>query len=538
MGRRPMADYALGTLLVVEDEDDLRFILGEHLRGVGFEVIEAKNGREALETACERLPDLIIMDVGLPVMDGVAVTRALRADPRTASIPVVMLTGRTRTTDVVRGLEAGAQEYVIKPFDIAELLARVQTVFRLACARKELHQRNTKLVEEVDLKTRRLEVLYDFMRELNHADSRRAILDLCIWCVQEMTGARRISLFVVDATGEKLVCERGLGIDPAEVEDIELRNVRGITGQVFHSGKALSARVFGPGTTGEHEYGGTAFLSTPLVSTSLEKNDRIIGVLNVTEREDDPPFSNEEVDFIRSIADAAAIALDNALRRERLQRSVGVLLQTVGHLAEYRDEETTRHLERVTKMASILARQLQREGPCAASVTDDFIESLVQAAPMHDIGKVGIPDDILTKPGKLTAEEFEIMKTHTEIGRRVLSRALDAAFPVPLLQMCIDIAYCHHERYDATGYPRGVSGEGIPLAARVIALVDAYDAITSERRYKRAQPHQVAVEIVRSEAGKHFDPVLVDAFLQCHAQFDEVRATHAERRKSLEPALA
>jgi len=214
------------------------------------------------------------------------------------------------------------------------------------------------------------------------------------------------------------------------------------------------------------------------------------------------------------------------------------LLQTVGHLAEYRDEETTLHIERVSRLARILAKELVREGPYASVVTEDFIDALVQAAPMHDIGKVGIPDEILTKPGRLTDEEFQIMKTHTDIGRRVLSRAFDPAHPVPLLQMCIDIVYCHHERYDGTGYPRRIAGDAIPLAARIIALVDAYDAITSHRRYKAARDHAEAVEIIRSEGGKHFDPVLVDAFLRCHEAFNQTRMAFAEQSGALTPAVA
>jgi putative two-component system response regulator len=142
---------------------------------------------------------------------------------------------------------------------------------------------------------------------------------------------------------------------------------------------------------------------------------------------------------------------------------------------------------------------------------------------MHDIGKVGIPDEILAKPDKLTDEEFQIMKTHTDIGRRVLSQAADPAHPVPLLEMCIDIAHGHHERWDGKGYPRRIRGEDIPLSARIIALVDAYDAITSRRRYKDAKPHEQAVEIIRSEAGRHFDPVIVEAFLRCEGLFDGVR---------------
>jgi len=125
------------------------------------------------------------------------------------------------------------------------------------------------------------------------------------------------------------------------------------------------------------------------------------------------------------------------------------------------------------------------------------------------------------------------MKTHTDIGRRVLSRALDPAHPVPQLQMCIDIAYAHHERWDGKGYPRRLAGAQIPLSARIITLVDAYDAMTSRRRYKSEKSHQQAVDVIRSEAGEHFDAVLVEAFLNCHQQFDEVRARYDDSAEVL-----
>ncbi len=530
-----MAKDESGTILVVEDDAELRFILSVHLRSAGFEVIEAMEGQEALNMVSQRHVDLIIMDVGLPGVDGVAATRQLKADPRTATIPVIMLTARSGSGDVVKGLEAGAQEYLFKPFDVAELLARVRTVHRLSTAHKHLDRLNSQLEAEVDAKTRRLQLLYEFMRDLNHADAKENILDLLIRCVERMIGAGRISLFIVDSTGETLVCERGVGIDCLRVPAMKIADISGITGQVFRSGRTFAAKAYGPATWGDRDYARDAFLSTPLMSTSLETRDGVLGVLNVTDKSDDVPFSDEEVGCIRSVADAAAIALDNVTRRMGLQQSVRVLLQTVGLLAEYRDEETTLHLERVTKLARIIAEELGREGPYVAEVTDDFVESLVQAAPMHDIGKVGIPDEILTKPGGLTPEEFQIMKTHTDIGRRVLSKALDPAHPVPLLQMCIDIAYCHHERFDGNGYPRRIRGNQIPLSARIITLVDAYDAMTSRRRYKEAKPHAEAVEAIRQESGRHFDPAIVEAFMRCETLFNQVREQLDE---SLEPVAA
>jgi response regulator RpfG family c-di-GMP phosphodiesterase len=360
------------------------------------------------------------------------------------------------------------------------------------------------------------------MRDLNRADDQDCILDLVVRAVGDVCGARRISIMLVDEKGEHLVCRRALGIDTDLAARIRIAPTEGISGQVFRTGRTLSASTVGVGTT-DRGYDADAFVSTP-----LETPSGVLGVVNATDKADGQPLLREEVECIRSIADAAAIALDNVRRRDQLSQSVRVLLKTVGHLAEYRDEETTLHLERVSRMTGILAMQLARGGPYAEHITEECIAMLVQAAPLHDIGKVGIADEILMKPGKLTDEEFMIMKSHTDIGRRVLSLPLDEAHPVPLLKLCIDIAWCHHERYDGRGYPRRLAGESIPLSARIVALVDAYDAITSRRRYKAERSHEDAVEIIRGERGAHFDPHIVDAFLECHSEFDSVRARYAD----------
>ncbi len=397
-----MAGDDHGTVLIVEDESELRFILAANLKAAGFAVLEAENGAKAIELATSRHVDLIIMDIGLPVVDGITATKALKADQRTAHVPVIMLTARSGSQDVIRGLEAGAQEYLPKPFDVAELLARVRTVHRLALARRDLDRLNTQLETEVGAKTRRLQVLYEFMRDLNHADSRDQILDLLIRCVERTTGAQRISLFLTDATGEYLSCERAVGIEASTLGRLAVSEMEGITGKVFRTGKTLAAKTYGSTDQSDREYRRDTFLSTPLVSTSLATRDGIIGVLNVTDKADDCVFLEEEIECIRSVADTTAIALTNVTRRTRLQQSVRVLLQTVGHLAEYRDEETTLHIERVSTMARILAEEIRREGPYVSLITEDCLAMLVQAAPMHDIGKVGIPDEILTKPGQLT----------------------------------------------------------------------------------------------------------------------------------------
>jgi response regulator RpfG family c-di-GMP phosphodiesterase len=525
-----MTAPSLGKTLLVDDDEELTFILRAHLRTSGFEVATAANGRDALALARSFDPDVILMDVTMPVMDGIEATRRLKQDPATEHIPVILLTARSRTEDLVVGLEAGAQEYVVKPFEIAELIARVRTMMRLASTRRELDQANDQLANQVATKARQLELLYNYARALNEATDMRAVYELVVSTVQQLTGSRRISLMLKESDAEHLRCVGAIGIDPDIVGNIRVKAMDGIAGQVFTSGKTFVARAYGDAADGEirKRYATDAFLSTPLISTSLATQDETLGVLNVTDRDDGQPFSQDEIDCIRSIADSAAIAIRNLQQRQHLRESVKVLLLTVGRLSEYRDEETADHLERVANYVRILAEELGKAPTYAKSITPEFVEDISLVAPLHDIGKVGIPDEILTKPGALTDEEFEIMKTHTDIGRQCLEFALASTGQAPMLRTCVDIAYCHHEKYDGSGYPRGIAGDDIPLSARIITLVDAYDAITSRRRYAEARSHEQAAKIVQAEAGRHFDPDVAAAFIRCADQFDAVRRAHGQ----------
>lgn len=528
-----------GKILIVDDDARLRFILRSQLSASGFSVREASDGQTGVAEARDWLPDVIIMDLKMPKMDGREATRLLKESPQTMHIPVLMLTAKSAPHDLVTALEVGAEDYIRKPFEISELIARIRSAYRLARVRSELNRLNDRLAEEVEAKTTRLRLLYEFTRALNSTTSRGGILDLIIETAQKATGSRRISLMLKDENGEFLRCERAVGIDSQLVPRILVKRVEGITGQVFTSGKTFAARAYEHGDDDERGYEGNEFLSTPLVSTSLETGGEILGVLNVTDRQCDDAFSAEEVDCIRAIADSGAIALHNLIRRERLRESVKVLIMTVGRLAEYRDEETSDHLHRVAEYARVLSTELSRWPEFKEVVTPDFIENIVQAAPMHDIGKVAVPDDILLKPGKLTDEEFAIMKSHTLIGRQTLELGQQGTESTPMLQMCIDIAYCHHEKHAGSGYPRGIAGDEIPLPARIIALVDAYDAITSVRRYKEARSHEQAIEAIQESNGTHFDPQMVKAFMNCHEQFDAIREQYGSTDAAAEPfALA
>ena len=210
-------------------------------------------------------------------------------------------------------------------------------------------------------------------------------------------------------------------------------------------------------------------------------------------------------------------------------------------LAEYRDDDTGIHLERMREYAKIIAEEMAKKPNYIGYITKEYIDDIYHSSILHDIGKVGIPDAILLKPGKLIPEEFELMKTHSTLGGDVLT-VIDAGIEgQTFLTLAKEIAYYHHERWNGTGYPKGLSGENIPLSARIVALPDVYDALTSKRVYKNIISHEKAKEIIINEKGKHFDPDVVDSFLAREDDFkmiceklhhEDYYTGHGKRKKA------
>lgn len=226
----------------------------------------------------------------------------------------------------------------------------------------------------------------------------------------------------------------------------------------------------------------------------------------------------------------------NAGERVLNLESRDLVIFSMSKLAESRDNETGEHLERMREYARMLAVQMATMPPYDREIDSEFIDLIYVTSPLHDIGKVGIPDAVLLKPGRLTDDEFEVMKTHTLIGGQTLDAALDAKADQAYLRFGRDIAYTHHERYDGTGYPFGLAGDEIPLCGRIVALADVYDALTSKRVYKDAFSHEKARSIIVSESGSHFDPAVVEAFLLLEDQFQQMALAHADQTESDPPA--
>ncbi|MBF0613552.1 MAG: response regulator [Magnetococcales bacterium] len=354
-----MSEEQMSRIFVVDDTETNIDILLETL-GDTYEVSVALDGPTALEDIPERAPDLILLDVMMPDMDGYEVCKRLKADPRTQNIPLIFVTAKQETEDETYGLELGAVDYITKPFSPAVVLARVKTHLQLEKARRELARSN--------------EILEDRVRQ------------------------RTAELYI---------------------KNLELEETR------------------------------------------LE------------------------------------------------------IIRRLGRAAEYKDNETGLHVIRMSHYSRLLA--------LAANMEEKDAETLFQAAPMHDIGKIGIPDLILLKPGRLTNEEWNVMRNHPEIGAGIIGKQ-DSM----LLETARIVALTHHEKWDGSGYPRGLVGAEIPMVGRIVAIADVFDALTTKRPYKEAWPVEKAVQLLRDGAGTHFDPNLVPLFVSILPGVLEVRENWKE----------
>ena len=360
------------TVLIVDDAPENLTVLGEVL-APHYRVRAANSGSKALRVAAsEPRPDLILLDIMMPDMDGYAVLEQLRADPATRDTPVMFVTAMDAITDEEKGLDLGAVDYLTKPIQPAIVLARVRAHLELKQARDWLRDQNAFLEAEV---------------------------------------ARRME-------------------DNLRVQDVSIR----------------------------------------------------------------------------------------ALAR----------------LAEVRDPETGNHLLRTQAYVRALARRLAAHPRFEATLTPCFIEIVAKSAPLHDIGKVGIPDHILLKPGPLTPDEWTIMKTHAKLGRDALEAAeRDLERPIEFLGTAKEIAHWHHERWDGTGYPDGLAGEAIPASARLMAIADVFDALISARVYKAPIALDRAVVIMAEGRGTHFDPDMADAFLAERETFVAIARRYADSDEAL-----
>ncbi len=317
----------------------------------------------------------------------------------------------------------------------------------------------------------------------------------------------RASIFVWDKRSGKLWTKVAHGIE----DRIEVESNKGIVGWVFTNQRAViindpySDPRFNPEIDRKTGYRTKSIICFPLRTYS----GKVVGVLEGINKNGDGVFTEEDMKFGELISIYAANSIENAMLYDELIRTQNEIVYRLSIAAEYRDETTYFHIVRMSFYAYFIAKEM--------GLDEEWCQKLKLAAPMHDIGKLGVPDRILLKPAKLSDEEFSEMKKHTEYGYEILKGS-----DIDVLNIAANIALCHHERYDGNGYPRGLKGEEIPLEARIIAVADVFDALTSKRPYKEPFPLEVTLKMIKDESGKHFDPKVVQAFEKALPQIIKV----------------
>ncbi len=486
-------------ILVVDDEKVIREILAEFLTLEGYQVASVEDGQKAIEELRLRPYDLVISDLKMPRVSGLQLLEKLAEE--NINVLTVIMTGFGTVETAIEAMKRGAYDYILKPFKVEEVIHVVQR----GLYRQQLQAENIRLREAL--------TIYKVSEALATSLDLDHILDTILQAALAETDADVATLHLRDMrTGQyeervKLIGP-AVGSPSVPTPDFGVLVERFDRGQPVVSHGDSASRFFGGATGGPGGAELVSFLSVP-----LQVGSAVIGVLNVYSFTRGKKFDEGHRKMLTVLGSRAAGAIDNArlyddlrMRNDELRAANEVLeatfQSTVAGFAQALEETdlyTRGHSERVARYAELIARGL--------TLPDVEVRRVIEAGVMHDIGKLGVRYDMLNKPGKLTPDEMRVFRQHPEKGKRILD-------PVPCLHGLIDGCWCHHEWWDGGGYPRGLRGHDIPLVGRITAIADAYDAMTSDRAYRRALPHEVAIGEIERCAGSQFDPELADLFVK------------------------
>ena len=475
------------VLVVAEDVSELTEILS------GFETRYVHGGREALQVCAEAGPFAAVVAADeLGDMGGVSLLSRMKE--RWPDTVRLLVTGHSTLETAIQALHEGAIfRFLRRPLERG-----------LFCDALESGLDRYRQVETERLFTEQLQFSRESLLTLTETLERRL--------AEQVTRVQGLQSFH-SQLGQAASIEEIARL-AAEASSLLLGG-RGVRVELALPGAPTAEGAAGPELAGDRHRQDIATADGPLGSLFVDRSGG-------TE------LQEQDLEFLASLAATTGIAARNQLHRLERDDAQHATIFALAGLAEYRDDETGRHLERVSEYCRLIASELALSGPYCDEVSEAFIEDLVLSAPLHDIGKVGIPDAILLKPGKLTEDEWEVMRRHTTIGAETLLNALETGGERGFLRMGHDVALCHHERWDGSGYPHGATGTNIPLSARIMSVADCYDALTTWRPYKEPWSHDDSVAYIRAKGGSQFDPFVVEAFLQRVEAFNRVRRTLAD----------
>lgn len=503
-------------VIVFDSESERRSQRVAELRAADFEVDDADCAQSVFDLLARSPRDALVFCDPDGQEHVIELIRRVKAAESTRDVPVLLMTDDQSADVRVRALRAGVEAVCPASSSTAELVLRIRNLARL----------HRMLLREAAVEQpRMLTLLLEYSRALASADELESVLDLTTNVTVELTGCRGVSLILPDEERQMLHTVRSTS--PGESKPPLPINGSALGG-LLSSGESLVVVNRAQTPAALHPAEKPFFEQLPVTAAVLSASEHTVGLLVISQRFDCRPFTPEELGVVHLISNLAATAIHDLQMRRSRDEARDSIVVALAKLAENRDDDTGKHLDRVTQFCLMLARELRQEPEYRDVVDGAFLANLERAVPLHDIGKVAIPDAILLKPGRLTPEEMAIMRTHCEIGWETLRCVTQRVPGAGFLRMAEEIAHAHHEWFDGGGYPRGISGSSIPLAARIAALADVYDAITTRRVYKPALPHDKAVALIVRGSGSQFDPRIVKAFLRCEKGFAELAARMAE----------
>ncbi|MCG8403925.1 MAG: diguanylate cyclase [Phycisphaerales bacterium] len=502
------------------------------LESESVEVAAANGEPDVLTVVKSTKPDVILMDAMSSESNLLNCLKTLKTDAGTRDVPVVLIGEENGDEKVITAALGFIDGHITRPLHPQKVVRRLKLLAQLYRGQIELSFRNKRYEQQ----RRVMSLLIDFSRSLAAALSLNAVLKKTISMMSELTGCRRISIMFPDEQKKNLVIAESQGIDDRTIATLRVPFGSGMAGRAFQSRKSIIVNSLDERMRGHHqEYDAKILVGVPKMSSPLSVAAHSVGVLNISDREGGDPFDAEELEYINQACNMAASAIADNMSRKSRDQAQDSIVEALGKLAEYRDDNTGHHVQRVTQYSVLLAEELRAMGVYQNRITERFIRDLTRSVPLHDIGKVGIPDYILRKPGKLSLEEAAIMKTHVNMGVELIQSVRRNVPEVDYLKMAEEIAGNHHEWYNGTGYPKQLKGDEIPLAARIVALADVYDALRTKRPYKPPFSHAETMKIICELSGMQFDPELVEAFRNQQHSFAAVAAELGDQSNDAVP---
>jgi response regulator RpfG family c-di-GMP phosphodiesterase len=468
-------------ILIVDDEKSICDILGQYLQKIGYRATLTRTGEDALQVLAKDSVDMVLSDIKMPGMSGVDLLKQIKEQNR--AIPVLLTTGFPTLDTAIEALKLGAYDYLTKPFHLEEIGEKI----RRAMANKRLEQENLLLSNLVSL--------HEVTKELNAThelnDLQHKVLDYSARLSKSDGGC----LMFFDGKANPILFE-SVGDDFNQTFWSHEAFLK-IGQEVFEKGEPLIVSAKAQQLNSTPMPPGSPIES--YIAFPLKTPTKTLGILNLVRKQGQQEFSNLDLEILNVLASQASISIENVKLYQNIRDNYLKTIRGFALAVEAKDRYTHGHSENVMKYTTVLARRM--------GLPDHEIEQVKSAGLLHDIGKIGISDTILNKPGKLTIEEFEEIKKHPELGARIIA-------DVPFLKSLVPLVLHHHEFYDGSGYPEGIRGEQIPFGARILGVCDSYEAMTSDRPYRKAMSNEVAIKILNENKNRQFDPAIVDAFVE------------------------